>query len=80
MKTHESVMMDFDSSPQSIPSYLIGHEGAGSILEKLKSEGLATELGIDSGDHTKVGFPIDARPLIGYQWYRNHVSINMKTY
>ena len=57
-------MMDFDSSPQSIPSYLIGHEGSGSILEKLKSEGLATELGIDSGDHTKAGFLIDARPLI----------------
>ena len=33
---------------------MIGHEGAGSILEKLKSEGLATELGIDSGYHTKL--------------------------
>ena len=45
---------DQASNLLSIPSYLIGHEGEGSILNLLKKEGLATELLIGSFLGTKL--------------------------
>ena len=45
---------DQASNLLAIPSYLIGHEGEGSILNLLKQEGLATELLIGSFLGTKL--------------------------
>jgi len=54
-----TLQQHFTSDPSALIGYLLGHEGDGSVLEKLKQEGLATELYIDANDHSPISTHIE---------------------
>ncbi|MBL9214627.1 MAG: insulinase family protein [Opitutaceae bacterium] len=43
----------YDSKPDALLGFILGHEGKGSLLSKLKAEGLATALSAGGGSETK---------------------------